>query len=85
MSGNMTYGNAATGSITDGDIVDGNINAGNIPNLSSGNDMQGGTADRVNNGGLNDISGGNFKGNLDNADNNLRRSSHVRQSEGCSR
>lgn len=71
MSGNMTYGNAATGSITDGDIVDGNINAGNIPNLSSGNDMQGGTADRVNNGGLNDISGGNFKGNLDNADNNL--------------
>ena len=71
MSGNMTYGNAATGSLTDGDIVDGNINAGNIPNISSGNDMQGGTADRVNNGGLNDISGGNFKGNLDNADNNL--------------
>lgn len=66
MSGNMTYGNAATGSLTDGDIVD-----GNIPNISSGNDMQGGTADRVNNGGLNDISGGNFKGNLDNADNNL--------------
>ena len=71
MSGNMTYGNAATGSLTDGDIVDGNINAGNIPNISSGNDMQGGTADRVNNGGLNDISGGNFEGNLDNADNNL--------------
>lgn len=66
MSGNMTYGNAATGSLTDGDIVD-----GNIPNISSGNDMQGGTADRVNNGGLNDISGGNFEGNLDNADNNL--------------
>lgn len=71
MSGNMTYGNAATGSLTDGDIVDGNINAGNIPNISSGNDMQGGTADRVNNGGINDISGGNFEGNLDNADNNL--------------
>ena len=71
MSGNMTYGNAATGSLTDGDIVDGNINAGNIPNISSGNDMQGGTADRVNNGGINDILGGNFEGNLDNADNNL--------------
>lgn len=64
-------GNAVTGSLTDGNIADGNITAGNISNISSGNDVQGGTADRVNNGGLNDISGGNIAGNIDNADNNL--------------
>lgn len=80
-AGNITAGNTAGGNITCGSVSDGGIAAGNIadknnmsgniPNISSGNDMQGGTADRVNNGGLNDISGGNFKGNLDNADNNL--------------
>ena len=80
-AGNITAGNTAGGNITGGSVSDGGIAAGNIadknnmsgniPNISSGNDMQGGTADRVNNGGLNDISGGNFKGNLDNADNNL--------------
>lgn len=80
-AGNITVGNTAGGNITGGSVSDGGIAAGNIadknnmsgniPNISSGNDMQGGTADRVNNGGLNDISGGNFKGNLDNADNNL--------------
>lgn len=80
-AGNITTGNTAGGNITGGSVSDGGIAAGNmadknnmsgnIPNISSGNDMQGGTADRVNNGGLNDISGGNFKGNLDNADNNL--------------
>lgn len=81
-AGNITAGNTAGGNITGGSVSDGGIAAGNIadknnmsgniPNISSGNDMQGGTADRVNNGGLNDISGGNFEGNLDNADNNLR-------------
>lgn len=81
-AGNITAGNTADGNITGGSVSDGGIAAGNIadknnmsgniPNISSGNDMQGGTADRVNNGGLNDISGGNFEGNLDNADNNLR-------------
>ena len=80
-AGNITAGNTAGGNITGGSVSDGGIAAGNIadknnmsgniPNISSGNDMQGGTADRVNNGGLNDISGGNFEGNLDNADNNL--------------
>lgn len=80
-AGNITAGNTAGGNITGGSVSDGDIAAGNIadknnmsgniPNISSGNDMQGGTADRVNNGGLNDISGGNFEGNLDNADNNL--------------
>lgn len=80
-AGNITTGNTAGGNITGGSVSDGGIAAGNmadknnmsgnIPNISSGNDMQGGTADRVNNGGLNDISGGNFEGNLDNADNNL--------------
>lgn len=80
-AGNITAGNTADGNITGGSVSDGGIAAGNIadknnmsgniPNISSGNDMQGGTADRVNNGGLNDISGGNFEGNLDNADNNL--------------
>lgn len=80
-AGNITAGNTAGGNITCGSVSDGGIAAGNIadknnmsgniPNISSGNDMQGGTADRVNNGGLNDISGGNFEGNLDNADNNL--------------
>lgn len=80
-AGNITAGNTAGGNITGGSVSDGGIAAGNIadknnmsgniPNISSGNDMQGGTADRVNNGGLNNISGGNFKGNLDNADNNL--------------
>ena len=81
VAGNITVGNTAGGNITGGSVSDGGIAAGNIadknnmsgniPNISSGNDMQGGTADRVNNGGLNDISGGNFEGNLDNADNNL--------------
>ena len=81
VAGNITAGNTAGGNITGGSVSDGGIAAGNIadknnmsgniPNISSGNDMQGGTADRVNNGGLNDISGGNFEGNLDNADNNL--------------
>lgn len=80
-AGNITAGNTAGGNITGGSVSDGGIAAGNmadknnmsgnIPNISSGNDMQGGTADRVNNGGLNDISGGNFEGNLYNADNNL--------------
>ncbi len=80
-AGNITTGNTAGGNITGGSVSDGGIAAGNmadknnmsgnIPNISSGNDMQGGTADRVNNGGLNDISGGNFEGNLDNEDNNL--------------
>ena len=80
-AGNITAGNTAGGNITGGSVSDGGIAAGNIadknnmsgniPNISSGNDMQGGTADRVNNGGLNDISGGNFEGNLDNEDNNL--------------
>lgn len=80
-AGNITTGNTAGGNITGGSVSDGGIAAGNIadknnmsgniPNISSGNDMQGGTADRVNNGGINDISGGNFEGNLDNADNNL--------------
>lgn len=80
-AGNITAGNTAGGNITGGSVSDGGIAAGNIadknnmsgniPNISSGNDMQGGTADRVNNGGINDISGGNFEGNLDNADNNL--------------
>lgn len=80
-AGNITAGNTAGGNITGGSVSDGGIAAGNIadknnmsgniPNISSGNDMQGGTADRVNNGGLNDISGGNFEGNLDNTDNNL--------------
>lgn len=80
-AGNITAGNTAGGNITGGSVSDGGIAAGNIadknnmsgniPNISSGNGMQGGTADRVNNGGLNDISGGNFEGNLDNADNNL--------------
>lgn len=80
-AGNITAGNTAGGNITGGSVSDGGIAAGNIadknnmsgniPNISSGNDMQGGTADRVNNGWLNDISGGNFEGNLDNADNNL--------------
>lgn len=80
-AGNITAGNTAGGNITGGSVSDGGIAAGNIadknnmsgniPNISSGNDMQGGTADRVNNGGLDDISGGNFEGNLDNADNNL--------------
>lgn len=80
-AGNITAGNTAGGNITGGSVSDGGIAAwniadknnmsGNIPNISSGNDMQGGTADRGNNGGLNDISGGNFEGNLDNEDNNL--------------
>lgn len=80
-AGNITAGNTAGGNITGGSVSDGGIAVGNIadknnmsrniPNISSGNDMQGGTADRVNSGGLNDISGGNFEGNLDNADNNL--------------
>ncbi len=69
--GNITGGSVSDGGIATGNIADKNNMSGNIPNISSGNDMQGGTADRVNNGGLNDISGGNFKGNLDNADNNL--------------
>ena len=80
-AGNITAGNTAGGNITGGSVSDGGIAvgniadknnmSGNIPNISNGNDMQGGTADRVNSGGLNDISGGNFEGNLDNADNNL--------------
>lgn len=69
--GNITGGSVSDGGIAAGNIADKNNMSGNIPNISSGNDMQGGTADRVNNGGLNDISGGNFEGNLDNADNNL--------------
>lgn len=81
-AGNITAGNTAGGNITGGSVSDGGIAAGNIadknnmsgniPNISNGNAMAVDNPDRVNNGGLNDISGGNFEGNLDNADNNLR-------------
>lgn len=80
-AGNITAGNTAGGNITGGSVSDGGIAAGNIadknnmsgniPNISNGNAMAVDNPDRVNNGGLNDISGGNFEGNLDNADNNL--------------
>lgn len=80
-AGNITAGNTAGGNITCGSVSDGGIAAGNIadknnmsgniPNISNGNAMAVDNPDRVNNGGLNDISGGNFEGNLDNADNNL--------------
>ena len=80
-AGNITAGNTAGGNITGGSVSDGGIAAGNIadknnmsgniPNISYGNAMAVDNPDRVNNGGLNDISGGNFEGNLDNADNNL--------------
>ena len=80
-AGNITAGNTADGNITGGSVSDGGIAAGNIadknnmsgniPNISNGNAMAVDNPDRVNNGGLNDISGGNFEGNLDNADNNL--------------
>lgn len=80
-AGNITAGNTAGGNITGGSVSDGGIAAGNIadknnmsgniPNISNGNAMSVDNPDRVNNGGLNDISGGNFEGNLDNADNNL--------------
>lgn len=80
-AGNITAGNTAGGNITGGSVSDGGIAAGNIAdknymsgnihNISNGNAMAVDNPDRVNNGGLNDISGGNFEGNLDNADNNL--------------
>lgn len=70
-AGNITNGNAAAGSLTDRNIADGNITAGSVSNISNGNDMAGDNSGRVNNGGLNDILGGNFAGNTDNADNNL--------------
>ena len=79
--GNITAGNTAGGNITGGSVSDGGIAAGNIadknnmsgniPNISNGNAMAVDNPDRVNNGGLNDISGGNIAGSIDNADNNL--------------
>ena len=80
-AGNITAGNTAGGNITGGSVSDGGIAAGNIadknnmsgniPNISNGNAMAVDNPDRVNNGGLNDISGGNIAGSIDNADNNL--------------
>lgn len=80
-AGNITDGNTAGGNITGGSVSDGGIAAGNIadknnmsgniPNISSGNAMAVDNPDRWNNGGLNDISGGNIAGSIDNADNNL--------------
>lgn len=80
-AGNITAGNTAGGNITGGSVSDGGIAAGNIadknnmsgniPNISNGNAMAVDNPDRVNNGGLNDISGGNIAGSIDNEDNNL--------------
>lgn len=80
-AGNITAGNTAGGNIIGGSVSDGGIAAGNIadknnmsgniPNISNGNAMAVDNPDRVNNGGLNDISGGNIAGSIDNADNNL--------------
>ena len=70
-AGNITGGSVSDGGIAAGNIADKNNMSGNIPNISNGNAMAVDNPDRVNNGGLNDISGGNFEGNLDNADNNL--------------
>lgn len=80
-AGNITAGNTAGGNITGGSVSDGGIAAGNIadknnmsgniPNISNGNAMAVDNPDRVNNGRLNDISGGNIAGSIDNADNNL--------------
>ena len=80
-AGNITAGNTAGGNITGGSVSDGGIVAGNIadknnmsgniPNISNGNAMAVDNPDRVNNGGLNDISGGNIAGSIDNEDNNL--------------
>lgn len=80
-AGNITAGNTAGGNITGGSVSDGGIAAGNIadknnmsgniPNISNGNAMAVDNPDRVNNGELNDISGGNIAGSIDNADNNL--------------
>ena len=78
-AGNITAGNTAGGNITGGSVSDGGIAAGNIadknnmsgniPNIPNGNAMAVDNPDRVNNGGLNDISGGNIAGSIDNEDN----------------